>query len=354
MKGKKLLFVVSSLLIVLAAGALSLGNMPAIHPTEKIAFTIDHYAVSEREFQAFLQSSKALTTSYFKRTYNAEYDKDFWTASFNGENPLAYAKQKAMDELVKVKTEQIIMKENGIVSDISYEAFLKSYDRENKDRARKVANHEPIYGPKQYGKAEYYSYYQSMNVQKLIDKWTKEAQRTLTDEELKLYYDKVKQQYFHRGYTFDYEKISFNSQTDLKEELWSEMIQAASSGNITLVEAAASLGVQASTEKLTLNLAETSKEDTLSQNLYTEFLASSEGDYSDIYQSGEGMYRFRLLVKRDKGLEKYEDVKNAVIQLYVQERLQDDVSRRLKQAQVETNKEVFPKITFMSQAYQKQ
>lgn len=317
MKGKKLLFVVCSMLIVLIAGALSLGNMPALNPADKTAFTIDNYDVSESEFQAFLQSNKALTTSYFKRTYNADYDKDFWAASFNGENPLEYAKQKAMDELVKVKMEQIILKENGILNDISYEAFLKSYDHENKDRAEKAANNQPIYGPKKYGKAEYYSYYQSMNVQKLIDKWAKEAQSTLPDQELKLYYDKVKQQYFHKGYEFDYEKISLDSKAGMKEEL-------------------------------TLNLAETSKEDTLSQNLYTLFLGLSEGEYSDIDQSGEGMYRYRLLAKRDKGMEKYEDVKNAVIQLYVQERLEEEVSKRLKQTKIEFNKEVFPKITFIS------
>jgi hypothetical protein len=347
-KVKKMLIALCSMLILFVAGAVVLGNMPSLSLNEKTAFTIDNYDVSESEFQAFLQSNKALTTSYFKRTYNADYDKDFWTASFNGENPLEYAKQKAMDELVKVKIEQIIMKENGIVSDISYETFLKSYDRENKDRARKVANNQPIYGPKKYGKAEYYSYHQSMNVQKLIDKWTKEAQSKLPDDKLKLYYDKVKQQYFHKGYEFEYERISIDSKADVKEERWNEIVQAASSKNISLDEAAASLGVHLSTEHLTLNLTETSKEDTLSQNLYTQFLDFSEGDYTDFDQSGDEMYRYRLLVKRDRGIEKYEDVKNAVIQLYVQERLQEDVSKRLKETKIEMNKEVFPKITIMS------
>lgn len=152
MKGKKLLFVACSMIIVIIAGALSLGNMPALNPADKTAFTIDNYDVSESEFQAFLQSNKALTTSYFKRTYNADYDKDFWTASFNGENPLEYAKQKAMDELVKVKMEQIILKENGILSDISYEAFLKSYDQENKDRAKKQLTISLFTAPRSMGK----------------------------------------------------------------------------------------------------------------------------------------------------------------------------------------------------------
>jgi len=348
-KGKKLLFVISSMLIVLVAGALSLGSMPALNPAEKTVFTIDNYDVSEREFAAFLQSNKALTASYFKRTYNADYDKKFWTASFNGENPLEYAKQKAMDELVKVKLEQIIMKENGIVSDISYAAFLKNYNQENKDRARKTANNQPIYGPKKYGVAEYYSYYQSMNVQKLIEKWTKEAQGTLSDDELKRYYDKVKQHYFRKGYEFDYEKISIHNDEGKQEQL-NKIRETAAANDMSVEEAAASLGEAVAIEQLTLNLAETSKEDTLSQNLYTQFLDFSEGDYTVIDRSGDESYMYRLLVKRDRGMEKYEDVKNAVIQLYVQERLEEDVNKRLNEKSIQMNKEVFHKITFMPEA----
>jgi hypothetical protein len=340
----RLLIALASILILFIAGAFGLGDMPSIGSNTKTAFTIDKYNVSDREFEAFLQKNKALTTSYFKRTYNADYSKRFWTSTFKGENPLAYAKQKALDELTKVKIEQIIMMENGIVSDISYEAFLKSYEQENKDRAKKIANNQPIYGPQKYGIAEYYSYHQSMNVQKLINKWTKEAQSTLSDDELKAYYDKVKQTYFHKGYEYDYEKISIHNEAGKQEQLI-KIRQASIEKNIPVDEAAASFGESVTTEHLTLNLDETSKEDTLSQNLYIQFLDFSAGEFSDIEQSDSGWYMYRLVLKRDKGLEKYEDVKSSVIQLYVQERLDTEVGKRLKEMKVQLNKEVFHKIT---------
>ncbi|WP_053373848.1 peptidylprolyl isomerase [Paenibacillus sp. FJAT-27812] len=344
MKEKRLLIALASILILFIAGAFGLGSMPSTGSNAKTAFTIDKYNVSDREFEAFLQNNKALTTSYFKRTYNADYGKSFWTSTFNGENPLAYAKQKALDELTKVKVEQIIMMENGIVSDISYEAFLQSYEQENKDRAKKIANNQPIYGPQKYGIAEYYSYYQSMNVQKLIDKWTKEAKSTMSGDELKAYYDKVKQRYFHKGYAFDYEKISIHTEAGKQEQL-TKIRQASIEKNIPVDEAAASLGVAVTTEQLTLDLEETSKEDTLSQNLYTRFLDFSTGEYSEIEQSDSEAYMYRLVAKRDKGLEKYEDVKSSVIQLYVKEMLETEVVKRLKETKVQLNKEVFHKIT---------
>lgn len=344
MRRKRLLFALASILILFIAGAFGLGDMRSLGSNANTAFSIGKYNVSDREFEAFLQNNKALTTSYFKRTYNADYGKSFWTSSFNGENPLAYAKQKALDELTKVKIEQIIMKENGIVSDISYEAFLKSYEQENKDRAKKLANKQPIYGPQKYGLAEYYSYYHSMNVQKLIDKWTKEAQRTLSDGELKSYYDKVKEPYFHKGYAFDYEKISLQNEAGEQEQLI-KIRQASTEKNIPVDEAAAFLGEEVTTEHLTLNLDETSKEDTQSQNLYLQFLDFSTGELSEIEQSDNEWFMYRLVLKRDKGLEKYEEVKSAVIQLYVQERLEAEVGKRLKESKVQLNKEVFHNIT---------
>lgn len=333
------------LLAVIAVGIGLMLGMSSKTAGDKTVLTIDGYEVTECEFKAVLQNKKALTTSYFKLTYNTDYGDDFWTTSVQGENPLEYAKKLAMDELLKLKVEQIMMMEDGIVSDISYSGFLERLKAENADRKAKIKNNEPIYGPKTYGVQEYYSYLHSINFQKLVDKLTKEASDAMSEHTIQQLYDEMKQNYFHKGYSFDYEKIVMDGAHGSKEALES-IQQMAATNHISVQEVAASMGETVQVESMTLNMDEASKDDILSQSLYEWFLESHEGDFSPVNQADEQFVTYRLAARHDKGYESYEDVQGAVLQIHVHGQLEEKVRQRLEEADVQVNEEILGQIAF--------
>ncbi|MCR8660413.1 hypothetical protein [Paenibacillus endoradicis] len=321
---------------------ISLG-MSSGEENNEVVFTIDTYEVKEAEFNAILQEKKALTTSYFKQTYNVDYSENFWTTTYEGENPLEYAKQQVMDQLLLLKIEQILMKENEIVSDISYDSFLKNLEIENIDRQNKIKNNEPIYGPKVYGTLEYYSYLHSINYQKLVDKLTQEALAVLSDDAIQQMYEEMKQLYFHKGYNFKYEKITIVNDINSKEIL-EKVQQLTATKDISVEQAVASLAATVQVEELALNINEASKDDTLSYYLNELFTDSNEGDFNEIDTKGNELVMYRLLEKQDKGFEKFDDVKSAVIQIHVKGQLEQKVSQRLSQANVQINENIYNKL----------
>lgn len=315
-----------------------------IHKTDKTVFTIDDYAVKEDEFNYALQNMKALTVSYFKEQYNADYSMNFWKSRYGGENPSDYAKQKALKYLVKIKTEQIIMKKNGIIQDLSFDAINESLKKENEQRKSKIENKRPIYGPVQYNITEYYSYYQEVNRQKLVEKWAENYRNTLSDDFFKAYYENIKNQYFKKPDSFTYEKISTKTEPN-SEGILEEFKKIASNEKLTTGMLKQRTNPLISIEKDYLDPKEIRKEDPIENHLYEAFHGLNEGDFTEIYQIDHEDMIFRLIEKQKNGYENYSDVKNTVVKIYAQNQLDKKVNQRLKTANVKINHEIYNNIT---------
>ncbi|WP_152394744.1 hypothetical protein [Paenibacillus guangzhouensis] len=313
---------------------------------DDVVFTIDQAKVTEGEFELFLQNYKALTTSYFKRTYNADYDENFWNSTYNGENPLDYAKRKAMDDLKQVKIEQMLMQEQGIVSDISFAAFLKQFKKENEERQEKVRKGEPIYGPQQYGASEYYSYVQNMNRQRWMDSLTKEAMNTQSEKTLQSMYEEMKQEFFHQGYSYTYEKISLSGTTEAQHVLETLRQEATSYRSTKDDIGRLNLSQAIHVERLSLDMDDVSKDDDLAHNLNQLFMQMKPGSFSGIDSYGEDTVMYRLIAIQDKGYESYTKVRMAVVQMAVQKQVELQISQRLSKAVVEVHPDVLQRISF--------
>jgi PPIC-type PPIASE domain len=348
-KQKKLTW--SRLIVMICITAVIIGSIyMLVKPdsddlNEQIVLTIDDYEVTYSEFIPFLQNRKALTANYFKEKYNVEYNKDFWTSDYHGENPLEQAKQNAVDDLLKIKIEQMVMKENGVIQDISYESFLNSLDNENDQRKEKLKNNQPIYGPTQYGAFEFYSYSQSINYQKLIHKMAEDARNTKPDAFFLQLYDDIKQSYFDNGYIFSYEKISVPNKINAQDAL-EQIKHKALTENLTAEKAASQLDQTVKVEQQQLDLQKVSKDDSLANLLYEAFLEMKDGEFSDIYEMGDDAVVFRIISRDSRGYEDYKDVKDVVAQIYAQNQIEEQVSKRQQDAKVNIIHPVFDKITF--------
>ncbi|CAH0120367.1 hypothetical protein PAE9249_02886 [Paenibacillus sp. CECT 9249] len=334
------LWVCSALIVGIAMIVVWGGSSRAAE--DAVVLTIDDYPVTVSEFQVFLQNNKALTAGYFKRMYDADYSDDFWTSTYGGENPLHYAKRQTIKDIKKQKVEQIVMKEHGIIEDLSYHAFLKKLAEENGERQRKIQNNEPVYGPKTYGVNEFYSYTQSINYQRLVDTLVRQERASLSDSELKPLYEQVKRDYFYKGFGFDYEKIAAANGTEAIDTL-QELRKSASAarGNIGQDQLPATVRM----ETLHLDLEERSKDDDMARYLHDAFTTMQAGELTEIVPTDEGAVTYRLVAVRDQGYEAYEQVKAPLIQIYVQKRLEQEIDRRIRDADVQINEEVLAQIS---------
>lgn len=162
---------------VLAVGILlsalaGIGRLPAAlgkeadAPTAAVAY-INDTPVDPREFRLILDHVKAQVASDFKVRFDADASPAFWTASYEGEVPMEKAKQMALEQVKRVKTEQLLARQYGLLDDLSYSAFLDQWRKENERRAEAVKRNQVIYGPKQYDEWGYYMYRNTNLVLKL-------------------------------------------------------------------------------------------------------------------------------------------------------------------------------------------
>ncbi|WP_338551327.1 hypothetical protein [Paenibacillus sp. KS-LC4] len=142
------------------------------------------------EFNLYFQRHKSATISFIMNKYNVEVSKDFWTKTYGaGDIPIILAKNATLDELKKIKYEQIMMKQYGVVKDTSYRNFMLEFQNENKRRKELRDNGGIVYGPEQYSVGIYYEYLQSNRLTKLKQMLEKEP---LNDGALMKMYDELK------------------------------------------------------------------------------------------------------------------------------------------------------------------
>ncbi|MGG3309441.1 hypothetical protein AB4124_09000 [Paenibacillus sp. 2KB_20] len=341
---RTLILLLFSLVVATAIIAVVL-NMEMRASADEVVLTIDDEPVTVQEFQFFLRQNKAWTTSYFKQKHNADYSEDFWTSAYKGETPLDYARQKTVQDVTRIKTEQSLMKQHGIIQDVSYASFLRDLAAENETRQQKIRQGQPIYGPQQYGADSFYSYTQSMNYQRLIDTLVKQTRNSLGDKELKALYEEVKPEYFHLGYAFVYEKVTASG-TESSRTL-NTLQELVLSEKFSVEEAIARLspsGVEV--QKDTLDIDTKSKDDDAARYLHDVLTSTQPGEFTAIQQDAEGSMMFRLLDTRDKGYAPYEQVKASLVQLYIQKQLEQQVSQKLHNANIRINEEVLRSISF--------
>jgi hypothetical protein len=205
-KRLKLKAILLSLIVSLVGISLILNHLFTLTDDDTV-FTVNGEPVSIAEFLHVRSGLRAATYSYFSQKYGARDSINFWITSLNGEVPAEILKQNTIDELKRIKSEQILMKINGITDDISYSGFLKDLDTENSRRKMEVMKKEPIYGPMQYDEKRFYEYLQSERIGKLKQILSGNV-LLISEEEIRLNYNENKCGKYNQSDYIKIEKIS--------------------------------------------------------------------------------------------------------------------------------------------------
>lgn len=172
-----LMLVLIALLAVVGIPSKSTGNQTGL-------ITVNTTQIAEEEFTMFLQDQKAMTVNYFVQKYNAEYGAEFWTTEYEGEVPLEVAKQAALEEVIRIKIEQEIAQELGLIKDNQFETIMK-LAKEDKS----------IYGVENLDFFQQYTVYHSKLMLEAQQKY-KIKTKDISEKEIQAKYEAIKEEVF--------------------------------------------------------------------------------------------------------------------------------------------------------------
>lgn len=184
---RKLILLSAVFVVALAMGIIFLYHFDLNKPVA----SINGEQVEKEEFKLFLNKNRSLIYNKFHKTNGAEYSRNFWTTDFDGTTPEKELKQAVLQEIIKIKVQQHLAKQNGLLQDTRYSAFLAGLKRENSKRKDIMGKNGVIYGPQQYDEPGYYDYVFSNMVISLQDKLSQDK-FAISDKKLREYFDSVK------------------------------------------------------------------------------------------------------------------------------------------------------------------
>lgn len=159
--GKVMRRLVVTVAMFILLGALAAGAYVGKTIDEEGRVSVNGVEIANEEFKLYLDLNRARVADYFQQTYGAAHGKDFWEKEYGDENPLEHLVAAAKEELVRAQVEKQLAMQAGVLTDTSFEAFLREMKEEEDRRSDAHARGEPVYGPLRLELLSFYSYYMS-------------------------------------------------------------------------------------------------------------------------------------------------------------------------------------------------
>ncbi|QDS99204.1 hypothetical protein HG15A2_24960 [Adhaeretor mobilis] len=325
---------------VLAACGLPIFPCTVAKAVEDVVATVNGHDITLPEFRRSLLDHRAAVFDYFSRQYGAdEVQGKFWTSSFDGEVPLKKLRKLALDSSVRIKLQQQLALEKGLVRDISYAAFLRRLAEENRNRKRAVENHEPIYGPVEYSESTGYTHNFSLLVVRLKQSLA-DDDCEITVAELRDFYEANKEQ-FKRPDPVTFRGLRA-SDTDAKEILRQLASQLREGGEIkdSMQSKRAGLVYFEQTIRDTARRGELSG----SVDFSPEVRELPMGAIKLFDQASE-LFLIQVVARRDMGYYLFNDKLKRVLQRrYIDHAYESSIAQRVNEAEVVVDELVYGRV----------
>ncbi len=159
--------------------------------------------VTQEEVDYFKGKLKAELINDYIEKYSVEYTSDFWQTEFDGKTPEEALEEKALEESIMAKIQFVLMKEEGIFEDITYEGLYKKAEDFNKANAGK----EGVVGLKSIKMSQFYTYYLQTGVMELKNIYAEDKLKP-TDSEIEKKINEIEKQNDGDILQQDYENLA--------------------------------------------------------------------------------------------------------------------------------------------------
>ena len=313
--------------------------------------------VSVKEFKMILADYSSSTYSYFKQKYGVEDSVDFWTKSIGGEVPIDYARKKALEAIARIKIEQSLAKEKGIVKDIAYSSLLKKLEEENKSRREAISKGQVIYGPMKYSEREYFNYVHSNRLIQL-KKNLGDNEFKLSEEDRKKFYEANKEKNYKivDAMTVLYIKTSGvdekgNPKEDKRNEAKAKMEQLKSrlDKGESFESVSKAYGVEGNVKivsgerKFDSTTSRSDPED--AAKILEAANRLNKGQISGVVEERDGFYILNCIEKKEGGYRAFEEVKGSIGLEYVDKKFEEMIQLLIKDAKIEVVESLYKNST---------
>lgn len=140
-------------------------------PIETVAL-VNGEAVTCDELNFFLQHHRSKVYQHFHKNHGITDLEEFWNPEtvFGKESPLGMLKELAIQELIHVKVQLQLARDEGLIRDTSIRGVMNLRPKENLRRAKALQSGRVIYGPREYNGPVFFDYFLSNLVIRLKER----------------------------------------------------------------------------------------------------------------------------------------------------------------------------------------
>lgn len=172
-------------------------------PETDAVISVNGEIVTQAEVDYFKGKLKAELINDYIEKYSVEYTSDFWQTEFDGKTPEDALEEKALEEGIMAKIQFVLMKEEGIFEDITYEGLYKKAEDFNKANAGKAG----VVGLKSIKMSQFYTYYLQTGVMELKNIYAEDKLKP-TDSEIEKKINEIEKQNDGDILQQDYENLA--------------------------------------------------------------------------------------------------------------------------------------------------
>lgn len=296
--------------------------------------SINDAEVSEDEFRLFLQDQKASVAAYFYQEYGVEDSIDFWETRVEGETPIEVAREQAISELLRIKIEQEIALEYGLLESLVFEDIIED-----------ISEEENRYGADNLSLFQEYTLYHSKILIDTVNRFKAEFNK-VQDQEVKEYYKQHQNTLFKEAdhvetiqieieQTEEENELFDRIQLDLKSDQTISELQEKYKKfdqiNIKGKEYASQVGKDEDSSELEMQLKEVS-------------YMMQIGEISEVIPFGNRDFIVKVISKEQGNYRDYEEVKETIASVIIEENFEQEVIQRVNDAKISLNEKAIQNI----------
>lgn len=322
--------IVILVIIIIFSMDLSKGNTDN---KSNFVLTVNGTYVPKEEFSLFLQDEKASTASYFYQKYGVQYSEDFWKRKYGNEVPIEVARSKAISKLVKVKVEQELAVNYGILKNTSFDDIQGGMKKE-----------KSIYGAESLNLFQEYGIYHSKILLETKQKF-KIKSAAIKEQELLQYYNTHKMDRFKEPDVVKVQQFLItNVDAQKKDEIINSVlqdIQRATSKELLAKKYSGLCTISMQNKQYGSKESKDENSSEMEAMLKEQAYMLSKNEVSKPIQYGSQYFIITCLERTEGKTAEFQEVKASIEDLIKEEKFELEVEDKIKKASININKKIF-------------
>ena len=176
--------------------------------SNQFSLTVGGRKIAKDELSFFFDQEKNATYTYYSSTYGVtNFDGPFWKTEFDGKTPLEYARERALTKCYEQNL-QMLLAEKMLSQESSFQAIQNAYTEYISSRNSAKDTTAIYYGPSELEFRDFYNYFLSNQKNAVLA--AMRANGTVTENEVSLYYTKMRGLLYSIDPAYEFMVISFD------------------------------------------------------------------------------------------------------------------------------------------------